>query len=240
VKNFVLVLFIFSIIFSSCGKKGCTDLLATNYSSESKKDDGSCEYSSPIITLVGPDTIALCVGEEFSDPGFSSEDVFGTDLSSVVNIVNEVNNSIVGFYNISYSVTDINGNVSEIYRVIDVGICVSSLIGTYSVSHDCQINLGFTAIDLISESQSILAGSSSNEVIIQDFNQFITEVVANINGNNIEIPEYTFSVGVAPLTLDITISGSGTINSSGTEIEIDYNYEVPLIGPGSCIATYSK
>lgn len=30
--------------FTSCKKEGCTDLDATNYSSDAKKDDGSCVY----------------------------------------------------------------------------------------------------------------------------------------------------------------------------------------------------
>ena len=29
-------------------KKGCTDSNATNYSEEAKKDDGSCEYATPV------------------------------------------------------------------------------------------------------------------------------------------------------------------------------------------------
>ncbi len=33
---------------TSCKKKGCTDSNATNYSEEAKKDDGSCEYATPV------------------------------------------------------------------------------------------------------------------------------------------------------------------------------------------------
>jgi hypothetical protein len=41
----VLSLFLLSALFYSCKKKGCTDENAINYSSEAKKDDGSCEYA---------------------------------------------------------------------------------------------------------------------------------------------------------------------------------------------------
>ena len=42
-----LLLFIFIIFFlGSCVKEGCTDPLATNYDSNAKKDDNSCEYCS--------------------------------------------------------------------------------------------------------------------------------------------------------------------------------------------------
>lgn len=34
------------VLISSCNKKGCTDETANNYSSEAKKDDGSCTYTT--------------------------------------------------------------------------------------------------------------------------------------------------------------------------------------------------
>jgi hypothetical protein len=38
------------LVAVSCKKKGCTDLLANNYSIEAEKDDGSCDFSATIIT----------------------------------------------------------------------------------------------------------------------------------------------------------------------------------------------
>ncbi len=34
------------LTLASCSKKGCTDEVATNYDSEAKKDDGTCEYAT--------------------------------------------------------------------------------------------------------------------------------------------------------------------------------------------------
>ena len=46
--------FILSIlILGSCGKEGCTDPLATNYDSNAKKDDNSCEYCTSDQVLDG-------------------------------------------------------------------------------------------------------------------------------------------------------------------------------------------
>jgi len=36
------------ILFTACGKKGCTDAYATNYCDECKKDDGSCTYKATV------------------------------------------------------------------------------------------------------------------------------------------------------------------------------------------------
>lgn len=44
-KQHFLILGIAALIaFSSCHRKGCTDLDASNYSSKAKKSDGSCHY----------------------------------------------------------------------------------------------------------------------------------------------------------------------------------------------------
>lgn len=46
-KQFYLILCLV-LLWSSCKESGCTDPLATNYITESNKDDGSCEYEYPV------------------------------------------------------------------------------------------------------------------------------------------------------------------------------------------------
>lgn len=43
-KLFLLAFVFSSVLFSSCSKEGCTDPVATNYSSEADEDDGTCNY----------------------------------------------------------------------------------------------------------------------------------------------------------------------------------------------------
>jgi len=43
-KHLILLISVVFLTFQSCKKKGCTDSSATNYSTEAKKDDGSCTY----------------------------------------------------------------------------------------------------------------------------------------------------------------------------------------------------
>ncbi len=196
--------------------------------------------TSPIITLLGDEIIQLCIGDSFNDPGVSSVDAYDEDISGNVEIISNLDNTSVGSYTVTYSSTDDNGNVSTIDRTVNVDVCVSNLISSYTVSHDCQINLGFMAIDLIASDQSIIEGNSSNEIIIQDFNQFIPEVVANVDGVNVTVPENTFSVGQAPLQISLTISGNGVVSDTGDEIIINYAWDAGIIGSGTCVAAYNK
>ena len=45
-----IILFIFSfLLFTNCGKEGCTDPDADNYSNEASKDDASCTFSGRVV-----------------------------------------------------------------------------------------------------------------------------------------------------------------------------------------------
>ena len=216
VKNFNLSLIVLLIVmvFSSCGKK----------------------KTPPELTLLGDAIMDLCLGDSLVDPGIQSIDAYDVDISDLIDITSNLDNGTVGSYTITYTSTDENGNVSTVERTINVGICVSSLLSTYNVSHDCQL----IGQDIINDSQTIIQGNSTNEFIIDNFNTFISQISGTIDGNIVTIPQNVFSVGQAPLSIDVTLSGSGTINDTGDEIVINYDYDAGLAGSGTCTATYTK
>ena len=216
VKNFniSLIVLLIVMVFSSCGKK----------------------KTPPELTLLGDAIMDLCLGDSLVDPGIQSIDAYDVDISDLVDITSNLDNGTVGSYTITYTSTDENGNVSTVERTINVGICVSSLLSTYYVSHDCQL----IGQDIINDSQAIIQGNSTNEFIIDNFNTFISQISGTIDGNVVTIPQNVFSVGQAPLSIDVTFSGNGTINNTGDEIVINYDYDAGLAGSGTCTATYTK
>lgn len=216
VKNFNLSLFILLIVmgFTSCGKK----------------------KTPPELTLLGDAIMDLCLGDSLVDPGIQSIDAYDVDISDLIDITSNLDNGTVGSYTITYTSTDENGNVSTVERTINVGICVSSLLSTYNVNHDCQL----IGQDIINDSQSIIQGNSTNEFIIDNFNAFISQISGTIDGNVVTIPQNVFSVGQFPLSIDVTLSGTGSINDTGDEIVINYDYDAGLAGSGTCTATYTK
>lgn len=51
-KNFGLpFIFLAGTVLISCKKEGCTDAAATNYNEKAKKDDGTCVYADPELTV---------------------------------------------------------------------------------------------------------------------------------------------------------------------------------------------
>ena len=216
VKNFNLSLIVLLtfMVFSSCGKK----------------------KTPPELTLLGDAIMDLCLGDSLVDPGIQSIDAYDVDISDLIDITSNLDNGTVGSYTITYTSTDENGNVSTVERTINVGICVSSLLSTYNVNHDCQL----IGQDIINDSQSIIQGNSTNEFIIDNFNAFISQISGTIDGNVVTIPQNVFSVGQFPLSIDVTLSGTGSINDTGNEIVINYDYDAGLAGSGTCTATYTK
>ena len=216
VKNFNLSLIVLVIVmgFCSCGKK----------------------KTPPELTLLGDAIMDLCLGDSLIDPGIQSIDAYDLDISDLIDITSNLDNGTIGSYTITYTSTDENGNVSTIERTINVGICVSSLLSTYNVSHDCQL----IGQDIINDTQTIIQGNATNEFIIDNFNAFISQISGTIDGNVVTIPQNVFSVGQFPLSIDVTLSGSGSINDTGDEIVINYDYDAGLAGSGTCTATYTK
>ena len=212
-KNTFKFVFILSIFFS-CGKK----------------------KTPPKLTLLGDAVMDICLNESFIDPGIQSIDAYDTDISNLIDISSNLDSGTVGSYTITYTSTDENDNISTVERIVNVEICVSSLLSSYNVSHDCQL-LGQ---DIINNTQAIIEGNVPDEFIIDDFNTFISQITGTIYGTSLTIPQNVFSVGIAPLTFDVTISGSGIINNTGNEIIINYTYDAGLAGSGTCTATYIK
>ncbi|MDB4710169.1 DUF5011 domain-containing protein [Flavobacteriales bacterium] len=198
---------------------------------------GSCKKkkTAPTLTLNGDSAITMCVGDEYIEAGASAVDAYGDDVEVMITYgYLDVTSS--GIYTIGYSATDKNENVSTAEVTITVEVCASSMLGDYTISSDCQA-LG---IDLISNDQSILPGLNQNQFIIDNFNFAISQITASVEGSNITVPQNTFTIGSPPLSTDVTISGAGTVNETGTEMVINYTYDAGIAGSGTCTATYTR
>ncbi len=224
-------LIIGALVTTSCKKKGCMDETATNYSNEAKKDDGTCTFA-PDIVLNGAASITIAVGSTYDELGATATNKDGSSVD--VTITSTVDVSKTGTYSVTYSATNENGTATTIRTVIVV-IDQSSYLGEWSVNSDCS-----TTTFPLAGTPEILIGATSTDINIDGFFTLAGgTAVGTISGNTITIPSQTINITVG----DITFSGSGTMNATGTEMVINYVYDntTPFVGgQGSCSATYTK
>jgi len=93
-KIILSALVLTTLVSTSCKKKGCIDIDATNYNSEAKKDDGTCTFSGNVTWWIGQtESIGITsngiselniyvndtlVGKQGSNIHFTSEPTCGT------------------------------------------------------------------------------------------------------------------------------------------------------------------
>ena len=74
----------------------------------------------PSINLQGDNPQIIQYGVTYIELGATSSDVEDGDLTSSISITGSVNTSVLGTYNIQYSVTDSSGNTTILQRVVNV------------------------------------------------------------------------------------------------------------------------
>lgn len=120
--SMAVILFASITVLSSCKKEGCTDPLATNYSTEAKKDDSSCQYEGSVVFWNDQATANSAVAAGVTSfkyyidgtlVGSQGADIYfnGTDPSCGEQGLVTYNENLGSFKTqaVTYSVTDQNG-----------------------------------------------------------------------------------------------------------------------------------
>jgi hypothetical protein len=226
-----LILFFAALALGSCKKKGCMDTSAVNYNAEAKKDNETCLYK-PIITINGSSNVTITLGSTYDDAGATAKNKVGSAVTVVANTSN-VNTAQTGTYTVTYTATNDNGTTTAT-RSVNVVIGQDNWLVSWNAISDCS-STQFP----ISGTPTITA-NGENGLNIENFFQLVGgTVTATINGSTITIPEQIVNITVG----DVILSGTGTMNSTGTQFQVNYTYEntTPFIGgSGSCIAIYNK
>lgn len=95
------------------------------YTIEYKKKSSSVERTinvyddvKPVITLTGEETVQYNVGEEYQEPGYEATDNADGTLTEAVIVENNINNSVAGDYQVTYTVKDLSGNEEQAIRYV--------------------------------------------------------------------------------------------------------------------------
>jgi len=76
--------------------------------------------TAPVITLIGSSSVSVIQNDEYIDEGATAFDAQEGDLTGIA-IINPVNTSIVGTYEVTYDVTDVGGlSATQVIRTVTV------------------------------------------------------------------------------------------------------------------------
>lgn len=176
------------------------------------------DNTAPIITLIGSATINHELNTPFVDPGATATDVPAQDLTSSIVITGSVNTAATGTYNLTYNVTDPDGNaatsVTRQVIVADTGTPTITLLGDNPLAHERGTPFtdpGATATDAIDGNLTgsiVVGGDTVN--INQTGTYNISYDVIDSAGN--AAPTQTRAVNIGDTTPPtLTLLGSANI-----------------------------
>ena len=208
------------------------------------------DTEAPVITLNGPSTINLQLGESYTEFGATATDNIDGDLTGAIQISGSVNSGVVGTYNLSYSVSDAAGNQAQTSRTVnvlpDTTKPVISLNGPASITlnlGEVYIELGATATDNFDGdiTSSIQVTGSVNTAVAGIYN--IAYNVSDSSGNvadelirTVEVLEDTVAPvitlnGVSPVTVQV---GDSYTDAGATAVDnIDGDITANIVVTGS-------
>jgi hypothetical protein len=86
-----------------------------------KKDKGDKDTTAPVITMKGDSPYYFSKDSLYVDPGATALDETDGDITSKIAVINNVNTTVIGTYQVKYNVSDNAGNAAaEVVRTVDV------------------------------------------------------------------------------------------------------------------------
>jgi hypothetical protein len=194
-----------------------------------KKED----TTAPTITLVGANPMNVDMGDSFTDPGATATDEEDGDLTSSIVATGTVDVNTAGAYTRTYVVSDAAGNSATATRAVNVNLSRDFILGNYHTTTTCN-TFPYNTVSTIPQ---FLAGSTDSKFIIRPFyynSGSNGDVSCTISGNTV-----TVDAGQAPGPIGDGVTGSGTFNSAGTILVMDYTFTPNGGSPTSCSVTYT-
>ena len=79
------------------------------------------DSTPPVITLKGDPFVTVEAGSTYTDAGATAYDGYDGDITANIQTVNNVNTATVGFYTVTYNVSDSSGNAAaQVTRTVNV------------------------------------------------------------------------------------------------------------------------
>ena len=168
--------------------------------SSCSKDD-----TAPVITLKGDNPMTISLNSSYSEPGATASDDKDGDVSANISISGTVNKDLAGSYDITYTVSDKEGNTGTETRTVNVVNDAAYLNGTYTTSE--------TGVP--SWTQTVTASSTvNNRIVFSKFGNYSnnTNIHADVSGSTMDIgTQVATNIGSSGCTHTIAQDGPNTV-----------------------------
>lgn len=148
------------------------------------------DNDKPVITILGDNPLTLNFGDTFSDPGATAFDTFDGDITGDIVTVSNVDTNTLGTYQVTYDVTDSNGNDADqavrTVNVVDIDPPVITLLGVSPVTievNSSYVDTGATASDNVDGdiTSSIVTVSNVDSTTVGSYQ--VTYDITDSSGN---------------------------------------------------------
>lgn len=197
-----------------------------------KKDD----TTSPNLSLVGDD-VTLNIGEAYVDPGYSANDDNDGDITSRVNVTDDIDVDSAGTYTVNYSVSDDAGNNATASRTVIVQNTLepTGYKGVFNVTEACPAPGSYK--DTVTYSNTV-----NNRIWFTRFANYTNgRVYATVNavGGTVTVPAQDVMCGNPAALRHFT--GNGTISTAGGVTSMSLNITELTNGTTvNCTENYTK
>jgi len=176
----------------------------------------------PTIQLQGDNPLVLGLNDNYIEPGVSSTDALGNTV--IVNSVNNINNTVIGSYTVTYTANDLYSNTKVLTRtvnVVDDNLPIITVIGDNPkvITKDTiYSDLGATAVDSSGNNLNVVTTGS---VDTSTQGTYIITYTAT-NSNSIQnTATRTVTVIQVPLQLEC-LTQISNINIQSNKLVLNY------------------
>lgn len=186
------------------------------------------DVTKPLISLVGADTVILEVFDPYVESGTNAIDnPFGTNLATSVVTSGAVDNTKIGTYILTYTVTDNSGNMASVERVVIVRDTTKPVIvlnGNAVIDHDGKTPYTDAGATVTDNYDVIISYTASGAVNVNTLGSYtIVYKAVDASGNVADSVVRTINVvdRFAPI---ITLVGNDIVNLARWQNYADSGY----------------
>ena len=151
--------------------------------------DPIADTASPVIILTGSNPLDIYLGMNYADPGATATD--DVDATVAVVITGNVDTSVIGTYTITYTATDLSGNIATAIRTVnvlapipDTTAPVITLLGNsveVVIRNSTYTDAGATALDNVDGVLTVITTGAVDTAKIGNY--IITYAATDLAGN---------------------------------------------------------